>query len=55
VVVWAGIVFTEVGVDEGMVGRLVVDPQKEELLWLKVRLELEGNNFERDCTWGERF
>jgi hypothetical protein len=31
VVIGAGVVFAEVGVDESMVGRLVVDPQKEEL------------------------
>jgi hypothetical protein len=27
----AGIVFAEPGVDQGVVGRLVVDPQEEEL------------------------
>jgi hypothetical protein len=51
----AGIVLTEVRVDEGVVRRLVVDPQEEELSWLKIGLELKGDGFERDCTWGERF
>jgi hypothetical protein len=30
-VVGTGIVFAEPGMDQGVVGRLVVDPQKEEL------------------------
>jgi hypothetical protein len=41
-----GVVFAKPSVDEGVVGRLVVDPQEEELLRLKVWLELEGDNSE---------
>jgi hypothetical protein len=47
VVIGAGIVFAEPSVDEGMVGRLVIDPQEEELLGLEVGLELEGGDSER--------
>jgi hypothetical protein len=32
--VGARVVFTEVRVYEGVVWRLVIDPQEEELLWL---------------------
>jgi hypothetical protein len=46
--VGARIVFTEPGMNQGMVGRLVVDPQKEELSGLQIRLELERSEFERD-------
>jgi hypothetical protein len=53
--VQVGIVFAEVCVDEGVVRRLVVDPQEEELSWLKVRLELKGDDFERNCIWGGWF
>jgi hypothetical protein len=53
VVVWTGIIFTEVHVDEGVVERLVVDPQEEKLPGLKVGLELEGDDFERSHTRGE--
>jgi hypothetical protein len=44
----AGVVLVEPSVDEGVVGRLVVDPQEKELPGLEVGLELEGDNFERD-------
>jgi hypothetical protein len=53
VVVRAGVVFAEPGVDKGMVRGLVVDPQKEELLWLEVGLELEGDDFEWDSAGRE--
>jgi hypothetical protein len=43
----AGIVFAEPGVDQGVIGRLVVDPQEEELSWLQVGLELESSEPER--------
>jgi hypothetical protein len=33
-VVGTGVVFAEPGVNQGMVGRLVIDPQKEELAGL---------------------
>jgi hypothetical protein len=50
-----GVVFAEPGVDKGMVRRLVVHPQEEELSWLKVGLELKFDDFERDCAGGEGF
>jgi hypothetical protein len=53
-VVRAGVVFAEPSVDEGMVRRLVVDPQEKELLGLEVGLELKGDNFERDSVGRER-
>jgi hypothetical protein len=37
----ARVVFAEPGVDQGVVGRLVVDPQEEELSGLQVGLELK--------------
>jgi hypothetical protein len=46
-VIGAGVVFAKIGVDEGMIGRLVVDPQEEELLRLKVWLEFEGGDLKR--------
>jgi hypothetical protein len=46
-VIGAGIVFTEPSMDQGMVRRLVVDPQEKELLGLQVGLELESGEFER--------
>jgi hypothetical protein len=45
--VGAGIVFAEPGMNQSVVGRLVVDPQKEELSGLQVGLKLESGNFER--------
>jgi hypothetical protein len=53
-VIGTGVVFAKPSVDKGVVGRLVVDPQKEELLGLEVRLELEGDNFEGDGVRRER-
>jgi hypothetical protein len=50
VVIGTRVVFTEPSVDEGMVGRLVVDPQEEELSGLKVGLELKGDDFEGGGT-----
>jgi hypothetical protein len=55
VVVRAGVVFAEPGVNEGMIGRLVIDPQKEELTWLEVGLKFEGGDLERNCAWREGF
>jgi hypothetical protein len=54
-VVRAGVVLAEPSMDEGVVGRLVVDPQEEELLGLEVGLELEGDNFEGDGIGREWF
>jgi hypothetical protein len=54
VVVRAGVIFAEVGVDEGMVRGLVIDPEEEELSWLEVGLELEGDDFESDGAGRER-
>jgi hypothetical protein len=54
-VVRAGVVFAEPSVDKGMVRRLVIDPQEEELSGLKVGLKLEGDNFERDSVRREQF
>jgi hypothetical protein len=53
-VIGAGIVLAEPSVDEGVVGRLIIDPQEEELSGLKVGLELEGDNFEGNGVGGER-
>jgi hypothetical protein len=52
VVVWARVVFAEVGVDQSVIRGLVIDPQEEELSWLQVRLELEGGDFEWDGFGG---
>jgi hypothetical protein len=52
-VIGTGVVFAEPSVDDGVVRRLVVDPQKEELLGLQVGLELEGDGFEGDSVNGE--
>jgi hypothetical protein len=41
------VVFAEPGVDQGVVWRLIVDPQEEELLWLQVGLELKSGESER--------
>jgi hypothetical protein len=51
--VGARVVFTEPSVDGGVVGRLVIDPQKEELSRLQVGLKLEGDGFEGDSVNGE--
>jgi hypothetical protein len=53
--VGARVIFTEVCVDEGMVERLVIDPQEEELPQLRVGLELKGDNSEGNCAWREGF
>jgi hypothetical protein len=45
--VGARVVFAKVGVDQGMVWRLIVDPQEEELSRLQVGLELKSGEFER--------
>jgi hypothetical protein len=52
--VGARVVFAEPSVDEGMVRRLVVDPQKEELLGLEVRLKLKDGDLEWDGVSGKR-
>jgi hypothetical protein len=46
VVVRARVVLAEVGVHKGVVRRLVVDPEEEELAGLQMGLELERDNFE---------
>jgi hypothetical protein len=55
VVVRARVVFAEVGVHKGVVRRLVVDPEEEELAGLQMGLELERDNFKGGSFWGERF
>jgi hypothetical protein len=55
VVVRARVVFAKVGVHKGMVRRLVVDPQEEELTGLQMRLELECDDFEGSSFRGEGF
>jgi hypothetical protein len=54
-VVGAGVVFAEPSVDKSVIRRLVVDPQEEELSRLKIRLELEGDNFKGDSVGREGF
>jgi hypothetical protein len=54
VVVRAGVVFAEPGMDEGVIGRLVIDLQEEELTWLEIGLEFEGGDLEWGCAWEER-
>jgi hypothetical protein len=54
-VIGAGVVFAELGVNEGMVGRLVIDPQEEELPRLEVGLELKDGDLEGNGVSGERF
>jgi hypothetical protein len=44
----AGVVFAEPGVDQGVVEGLIIDPQEEELSGLQVGLELESSEFK----WG---
>jgi hypothetical protein len=46
------VVLAELGVDQSVVERLVIDPQKEELLGLQVRLELESDELKRDGVGG---
>jgi hypothetical protein len=53
--VGAGIVFAELSVNESMIGRLIVDPQEEELLRLEVGLELEGDDLEGSGASGKGF
>jgi hypothetical protein len=53
VVIGAGVVFAEPSVDEGVVRRLVVSPQEEELSGLKVGLKLKVDDFKRDGIRGE--
>jgi hypothetical protein len=55
VMIGTGVVFAEVCVDEGMVRRLVVDPQEKELSQLEVGLELKGDDSEGNCARGEGF
>jgi hypothetical protein len=45
--VGARVVFVEVDVDQGVVRRLIVDPQEEELSRLQVGLELKSGEPER--------
>jgi hypothetical protein len=45
--VGARVVFAEPGVDQGVVRRLIIDPQEEELLRLQVGLELKSGEFKR--------
>jgi hypothetical protein len=52
--VGARVVFAEPGVDQGMVRRLIVDPQ-EELSQLQVGLELKSSEFERGGFGGQVF
>jgi hypothetical protein len=54
-VIGTGVIFTESGVNEGVVGRLIIDPQEEELSGLEVRLELKGDDFEGNGVERERF
>jgi hypothetical protein len=50
VMIRAGVVFAEPGMGEGVVGGLVVDPEEEELSWLKVGLELKGDDLEGESA-----
>jgi hypothetical protein len=50
--VGARVVFAKVGVDQGMVQRLIIDPQEEELSQLQVGLELKGGESERSGFGG---
>jgi hypothetical protein len=43
VVIGAGVVLAELSMDQSMVGRLVVDPQEEELSRLETGLEFKGD------------
>jgi hypothetical protein len=52
VVIGARVVFAEPSMDQGVVGRLVVDPQEEELSGLEIGLELERRNPKRDSLFG---
>jgi hypothetical protein len=54
-VVRARVVFAEPGVDQGVVGGLVVDPQEEELSGLQIGLELEHGGFKGDGFARELF
>jgi hypothetical protein len=47
-VIGTGVVFAKPGVNEGMVQRLVVDPQEEELSRLEIGLELKDSDLEGD-------
>jgi hypothetical protein len=55
VVIGAGVVFAEPGMDQGMVGRLVVDPQEDELLRLETGLKFEGGELKGNCVGREWF
>jgi hypothetical protein len=55
VMVGTRVVFAEPSVDEGVVRRLVVDPQKEELSRLEVGLKLEDGDFKWDGIGREGF
>jgi hypothetical protein len=54
-VVRARVVLAEVGVHKGVVQRLVIDPQEEELAGLQIGLELKRDDFEGGSFQGERF
>jgi hypothetical protein len=55
VMIGAGIVFAEPSMDKSVVGRLIVDPQEEELLGLKVGLELKSDDLEGSSAGGKGF
>jgi hypothetical protein len=50
-----GVVFAEPGVNKGVVRRLVIDPQEEELPRLEVGLKLKDGDLEGNGIGGERF
>jgi hypothetical protein len=52
VVIGAGIVLAEPSVDESMIRGLIIDPQKEELAWLEVGLELKFDDFKGGSAGG---
>jgi hypothetical protein len=52
VVIGARVVFTEPGVNEGVIRQLVIDPKEEELSRLEVGLEFKGDDFKRDHLCG---
>jgi hypothetical protein len=54
VIIGAGIVFAESGMNKGVVRRLVIDPQKEELPRLEVGLELKDGDLKGNSIEGER-
>jgi hypothetical protein len=54
VMVGAGVVLAEPGMDKGVIRRLIVDPQEEELSWLEIGLELKVDNFKGGGIGRER-